>query len=67
MVPYITQHMAHESEFVTIALPRELIEKIDKFVKDNNHMYPKRPNVIKVALHNFFKNNGGDGKDGSID
>ena len=56
--------MAQENEFVTIALPRELIERIDRFVEDSDHRFVSRPHVVKVALSNFFKNNGGDGEDG---
>jgi len=50
----------NESDFVTIALPRELVERIDIFVENSNHMYLNRPHVIKVALAKFFENDGGE-------
>ena len=50
--------------FVTIALPVDLIDKIDVFIKNSikhDSLYQKRPDVVKVALARFFKdnNNGG--------
>lgn len=49
----------NESNFITIALPRELVERIDSFVEKSNHKYINRPHVVKIALARFFKNNGG--------
>ena len=46
--------------FVTIALPKDIIDYIDRFVDKNKPLYSSRPHVIKVALEQFFKNNGGD-------
>lgn len=51
--------MSNETDFITIALPKELVNRIDVFVENSNHMYLNRPHVIKVALAKFFENNGG--------
>ena len=56
----ITSFMTENNEFVTIALPKDLVDKIDKFIEDSNHLYTSRPHVVKVALFKFFKNNGGE-------
>lgn len=59
-------------EFVTVALPRELIDRLDKCIKNSNQLYTSRPHLIKIALAKFFKNNGDEcgnegesGRDGS--
>jgi len=52
--------------FVTIALPKDIIDDIDKFVDKNKPLYNSRPHVVKVALEQFFKNNGGEDSGGSL-
>lgn len=59
--------MSNEPEFVTVALPKEIIDRIDRFVDGSNHQFVSRPHVIKVALSRFFKNNGGDGENNEIE
>jgi metal-responsive CopG/Arc/MetJ family transcriptional regulator len=61
MSPLMTQK--NGSRFVTIALPRELVDKIDIFIRNSNQMYFKRSHVVKVALSNFFKDTNGGGMD----
>ena len=56
----ITLFMTESSEFITIALPKNIIDKIDSFIESSNHLYTSRPHVVKVALHKFFENNGGE-------
>ena len=67
MTQYITPLMTPKTyktceRFTTIALPNELVDRIDKFVEKNKPTYLNRPHVIKIALENFWKNNGGDAK-----
>jgi len=57
----------NEPDFITIALPKELVNRIDVFVENSNHMYLNRPHVIKVALARFFENNGGNVDAGEIE
>lgn len=52
--------MTENLGFTTIALPKELVDKIDRFIEASEHMYTSRSHVVKVALFKFFKNNGGD-------
>ena len=66
MVSHITPPMVqkNKSRFVTFSLPKDIVDKVDAFIKNSknsNPLYQHRPDVIKVALYNFFKdNNGGD-------
>ncbi len=61
MVLYITPLMVSNNkgnaEFITIALPRYVIEQIDNFIIKKNPEYTSRPHVVKVALSQFFKEN----------
>ena len=50
----------HDSNFITIALPVQLIKQIDLFVRNSEGIYLSRPHVVKVALKRFFENNGGE-------
>jgi len=52
---YMTQG---NGEFVTIALPKNIIERLDKCIDESNHLYTSRPHVVKIALARFFNENG---------
>lgn len=51
--------MTDDPAFITVALPKEIVNKIDEFVTNSEGLYTSRPHVIKVALSKFFKNGGG--------
>lgn len=51
--------MTQNNEFVTIALPKKVVNQIDSFIENSNHLYTSRPHVVKVALFSFFDKNGG--------
>lgn len=56
-----------KSDFVTFSLPRETVDEIDSFIRDsknNDQLFQKRPDVVKVALARFFKKNNGGMNDG---
>jgi len=58
--------MSSWPKFKNVALPGELVDKIDKFIENSNYKYSSRPHLIKVALAEFFdKNNGGEIKNGN--
>lgn len=48
-------------EFVTIALPKDIVERLDKCIDESDHVYTSRPHVVKIALAKFFNENGKNG------
>lgn len=60
MTSCITSPMAHKYDFISISLPKTLVDKIDAYIERSDSMY-KRPHVIKTALNKFFNNGGLDG------
>jgi len=55
---YVTYMTQGNGEFVTIALPKNIIERLDKCIDESNHLYTSRPHVVKIALARFFNENG---------
>ena len=52
------RYMTHGNEFVTIALPKQVIDHIDRCIESSGHLYTSRPHVVKLALSKFFEDNG---------
>ena len=57
----------NDCPFITVALPKEIIDKIDAFIESSDHLFTSRPHVIKVALSKFFNNNCGGVKYGEME
>jgi metal-responsive CopG/Arc/MetJ family transcriptional regulator len=62
--PQTNEYNRYNKEYITIKIPRELLEQCENIVENSNLGFTSRTDVVKTAIRNFLiendGNNGGD-------
>jgi metal-responsive CopG/Arc/MetJ family transcriptional regulator len=62
--PQTNEYNRYNKEYITIKIPRELLEQCENIVENSNLGFTSRTDVVKTAIRNFLiENNGNNGGD----